>query len=155
MADEGRSGSDVVEVSVVVAARRTTVWRCVTERDLLSRWLQAEVSLEPRIGARVTIDFARYGTVVEGVVEEVMVAERLVFTWGASSGPGAAEMPAGSTRVTISLADDAGGGTRVTLRHAALCRHSHFRLRSHDRPLTADQSPAAFIRRRMRMQRTH
>lgn len=116
----GRSGSDVVEVSIVVAARRSTVWRCVTERDLLSRWMQAGVSLEPRVGAPVTIDFARYGTVVEGVVEEVTAAERLVFTWGVSTGADAAAMPVGSTRVTLSLADDAGGGTLVTLRHAGL-----------------------------------
>lgn len=120
--------SDVVEVSVDVAARPATVWRCVTQSDLLSRWLAAAVTLAPHVGGAVRIDFARYGTVVEGRVEEVRENQRLAFTWGVAAGPQAAEMPAGSTRVSIDLAEIP-GGTRVTLRHAGLptekSRHEH------------------------------
>ena len=115
----GRGEGDAVELSVDVAARPETVWRCVTEEALLSRWLSAGVSLEPRVGGAVRIDFARHGTVVEGVVEEVRPGERLVFSWGVGSGPQRAAMPPGSTRVRISLERTA-SGTRVTLRHEGL-----------------------------------
>jgi len=110
---------DAVELSVEIAARPATVFRCVTQSDLLSRWLQADVRLEPRVGGAVRIDFARYATVVEGRVEELRADELVVFSWGVASGPQAAEMPAGSTRVRIHLAPTA-VGTRVTLRHEGL-----------------------------------
>jgi uncharacterized protein YndB with AHSA1/START domain len=110
---------DDVEVSVVVEAGRATVFRCLTQDDLLSRWLQAAVRLEPRVGGSVRIDFARYGTVVEGRVVEVVPDRALAFTWGVASGPEAAAMPPGSTTVRISL-EDAPDGTRVVLRHQGI-----------------------------------
>jgi len=110
---------DAVELSVEIAARPATVFRCVTQSDLLSRWLQAEVRLEPRVGGDVRIDFARYGTVVEGRVLELRTDELVVFSWGVAAGPQAAEMPAGSTRVSLRLTPTA-AGTRVTLRHEGI-----------------------------------
>lgn len=113
------AAGDVVELSVDVAASPATVWRCVSEPGLLSRWLSAPVTFEPRVGAPVQVDFSRYGTVVAGVVEELRPRELLVLTWGVASGPQAAAMPAGSTRVRIRL-EPTPGGTRVTLRHEGL-----------------------------------
>ena len=106
----------VVELSVEIAARPSTVYRCVTQSDLLSRWLAATVTMDARVGGAVRIDFARYATVVEGVVVELVPDERIVFTWGVTSGAQAAEMPAGSTQVELSIAPCA-AGSRVTLRH--------------------------------------
>lgn len=113
--------SEVVEVATVVEAGRAAVWRCLTQDDLLSRWLQAGVRLEARVGGAVRIDFARYATVVEGRVLELVPERSLAFTWGVASGPEAAAMPPGSTTVRIAL-EDAPGGTRVVLRHEGIPR---------------------------------
>jgi uncharacterized protein YndB with AHSA1/START domain len=110
---------DEVEVAVEIAARPETVFRCVTRSDLLSTWLAAKASIEPRLGGAVRIDFERYATVVEGEVVELVANERVAFTWGVTQGAQAADMPRGSTRVTITLTPSA-VGTRVVLRHAGL-----------------------------------
>lgn len=106
-----------VEVSVEIAARPGTVWRCVTEGDLLSRWLAARVELEPVVGKPVKIHFERWKTRVEGTVVEVVPGRRLAFTWGVAEGKQRASMPPGSTRVSISLAPSK-TGTRVVLVHS-------------------------------------
>jgi uncharacterized protein YndB with AHSA1/START domain len=111
--------SEAVELSVDVAARPATVWRCLVEKDLLSRWLAADVALEPRVGGAVRIDFSRYGTLVEGAVAQIRAPELLVLTWGVSRGPQRDAMPAGSTTVEFRLQPIA-SGTRVTLRHFGL-----------------------------------
>ncbi len=118
-ADASATGQDVVRVATEVAAKPATVWRCVTEADLLSSWLDARVELEPVVGAVVRIRFDRHRTVVEGRVVEVVEGRRLSFTWGVAEGTQAAEMPSGSTRVTIAL-EPTSTGTRVTLVHAGL-----------------------------------
>jgi uncharacterized protein YndB with AHSA1/START domain len=119
-----------VELSVEIAARPATVFRCLTESGLLSQWLAARASIEPRLGGSVRIDFERFATVVVGEVVELVKDERIAFTWGVAGGPQAATMPAGSTRVTITLTAQ-GDSTRLTLRHAGLptddsCRDHEF-----------------------------
>ena len=107
-----------VEQSVEVAARPETVWRCVTEGPLLSRWLNAEVALDPRVGGAVSIHFARYATRVVGEVRLLEPGRRIAFSWGVADGPDSGSLPPGSTEVSIGLSPTAAGGTRVTLRHA-------------------------------------
>jgi uncharacterized protein YndB with AHSA1/START domain len=107
-----------VEQSVRVTARAETVWRCVTEGPLLSRWLEAEVTLEARMGGAVSVHFARYATRVVGEVRALEPGRRVAFTWGVAEGPDAASVPPGSTEVSISLAPAPDGGTLVTLRHS-------------------------------------
>jgi uncharacterized protein YndB with AHSA1/START domain len=104
---------------VVAAARPETVWRCLVEAGLLSRWLAARVELVPEVGAPVRIHFDRHRVRVEGRVEEVVPGRRLAFTWGVAEGPQAGTIPPGSTRVSIDL-EAVKGGTRVVLRHAGL-----------------------------------
>lgn len=113
------SPENAVETSVEIAARPSTVFRCVTESDLLSQWLAAAATIEPRLGGAVRIDFARYGTVVEGEVVEFAPDERIAFSWGVTKGPQSAEMPRGSTVVTITVTPTP-GGSLVTLRHSGL-----------------------------------
>ncbi len=117
----GASGGreQAVELSVDIAARPATVWRCVTRSDLLSRWLSASVTLDARLGGAVRIDFARHATVVEGVVDELRENERIAFSWGVSAGTQKDALPVGSTRVRIVLVEIP-SGTRVTLRHEGL-----------------------------------
>ena len=97
------------EVSVEIAAKPSTVWRCVTEGDLLSRWLGARVEFDPVVGKPVRIHFERWRTRVEGEVVEVMPGKRIAFTWGVAEGKQTASMPPGSTRVTITLAPSKAG----------------------------------------------
>ena len=108
-----------VEVSVDVAARPGTVWRCLTEPPLLAKWLAARVDLEARVGAPLVVHFERHGRRVEGSIVEIVPRRRIVFTWGVAQGAEAATIPPGSSRVTIAL-DPAPLGTRVTLFHAGL-----------------------------------
>jgi len=110
--------TEAVELSVDILARPETVWRCLTESDWLSRWLQAKATLEPRVGGAVRFDFGG-GGVVEGVVQELKPNEVLAFTWGVSVGPQRDQVPVGSTLVSIRLAETS-AGTRVTLRHDGL-----------------------------------
>src|SRR5262245_8491013 len=110
--DEARA----VEQSVRVDASRAAVWRCLTRNDLLSTWLEAGATIEPRVGGAVRIDFARYRTVVVGEVIELVPERAIAFTWGAIGGSHGPTLPPGSTKVRITL-EDAAGGTQVTLRH--------------------------------------
>jgi len=48
-----RDDENAVEQTVRVDASRATVWRCVTRSDLLSKWLEAGVSLDPRKGGAI------------------------------------------------------------------------------------------------------
>jgi len=70
------------------------------------------------------------GFAAAGTFARVVRPHLVVFTWGfaddeaasrtkSGEAPTASAMPAGSTRVTVTLAD-ADGGTRVTLRHEDL-----------------------------------
>lgn len=118
----GSAEGQAVEVSVDIAARPATVWRCLIEADLLSRWLQATATLEPQVGGAVRFDFpglAGEHYVIEGVVAELRPNEVLAFTWGVSVGPQHDSIPVGSTRVHIRLAETP-SGTRVTLHHEGL-----------------------------------
>lgn len=116
---KGAAQETAVKVETVAAARPSTVWRCLVEAGLLSRWLAARVELVAKVGAPVRIHFDRHHTRVEGVVTEVVPERRLAFTWGVAEGPSAAEMPPGSTRVSVDL-EAVPGGTRIVLRHAGL-----------------------------------
>jgi uncharacterized protein YndB with AHSA1/START domain len=122
MPAESASGQ-VVEVSIDISARPATVWRCLTQSDLLSRWLQARATVEPRVAGRVHINFGA-GGIVEGQVQELDPEKVLAFTWGTVEGPHRDTIPPGSTLVRIQLADTA-AGTRVTLRHEGLPDAEH------------------------------
>jgi uncharacterized protein YndB with AHSA1/START domain len=113
----GRGGA--VEVSVEVAAKPETVWRCLAEGDLLTRWLSARATIDPRPGGALRIDFSAHRTVVVGVVEEARAPEALAFSWGVEAGDLGDRMPPGSTRVRIRL-EAIPSGTRVVLRHEGL-----------------------------------
>jgi uncharacterized protein YndB with AHSA1/START domain len=111
--------AEVVTVEVVAEAKPATVWRCLVEAGLLSRWLAARVELVPEVGAPVRIHFDRHGVVVEGKVEEVVPGRRLAFSWGVAKGPQSEAIPPGSTRVSIDL-ESVSKGTRIVLTHAGL-----------------------------------
>ena len=123
-----------VEVTLAVAAPPAEVFRYWTDPVRYVRWMGAVAALDARPGGRYEVAMSD-GFRAAGRYESVDPPHRVAFTWGfaddeaashtkhqpregaAQPGEGAASaMPAGSTRVTVTLAA-AGKGTHLTLRH--------------------------------------
>ncbi|MDH3222156.1 MAG: SRPBCC domain-containing protein [Gemmatimonadota bacterium] len=110
---------EAVRVDLLIEAKPETIFRIMSSSEGLSNWLNAEASLEPVVGAPLTLRFPSFRTTVAGQVREVVPNRRLSVSWGVSEGPQAEWLPAGSTRVTFELAPE-GDGTRVRVTHEAL-----------------------------------
>lgn len=99
----------VVRVDRTYPHPRRRVWRAITERELLARWLMPN-DFEPRVGHRFTFR-TEPGPGFDGVVHcevlELVEEERLVLSW--RGGPL-------DTRVRFTL-QDADGGTRLVMEH--------------------------------------
>jgi uncharacterized protein YndB with AHSA1/START domain len=98
--------------TIVIAARRATVFRFFTDPVRWARWWGEGSSIVPEVGGAVAIRYPD-GSRASGTVRELVADERLVFTFGYERGTPIA--PGGSL-VTITLADHA-DGTRLTLQH--------------------------------------
>jgi len=113
MAEEGYedlSGDVAVERSIELAAGPETVWEHLTRGDLLTAWMGADVTIEPRPGG--AIHMTGEGTPdTFGVVEEIIPERRLQWSWRTNDG-----MPA---LVEIEMAPD-GTNTRITVRETLL-----------------------------------
>ncbi len=121
-----------VDVIVHVPAAPADVFPYFTDPDRYVRWMGSQATLEPAPGGVYRVAMPD-GFAAAGTFAEVTAPDRIVFTWGFADDEAAARtkhapgeapppggaMPAGSTRVTVTL-EDAGGGTRVTLRHENL-----------------------------------
>ena len=132
-----------VEVTVWVPASPPEVFGFFTDPDRYVRWMGSEAELEPVPGGVYRVRMAD-GFSAAGRFLAVEPPHLVVFSWGfaddeaasrtkhaggepgragagadADAGPGASAMPAGSTRVTVTLLDE-DGGTRLTLRHENL-----------------------------------
>jgi len=101
-----------LERTVLIHARRETVFRYFTDSARWAAWWGAGSSIEPRPGGRVTI---RYPNAVEaaGEVVEIEPPVRIVFTYGYAKGE---PIAVGASRVTIRL-EAHGSGTRLLLQH--------------------------------------
>ena len=102
----------VVERTVTIAARRETVFRYFTDSGRFAAWWGEGSTIEPRPGGAVRIRFPN-GIEAGGEVLEIDPVERVVFTFGFTSGK---PMAVGGSRVTIRLEESA-RGTLVRLRH--------------------------------------
>jgi uncharacterized protein YndB with AHSA1/START domain len=98
--------------SIVIRARRDTVFSFFTDSSRWASWWGAGSTIEAKPGGQV---FIRHPNGIEAVGEvlEVAAGERIVFTYGFVSGK---PMAPGSSRVTIHLEPQA-DGTRVVLAH--------------------------------------
>lgn len=100
---------------VIIRAPRTTVFRYFTDSARFAAWWGKGSTIDGRVGGAVRIVYPN-GVVVRGEVTAFAAGDRIAFTYGyESSQP---DLPVGSSLVTITLHDDADGGTRVELRHA-------------------------------------
>ena len=120
--------TSAVEVIVHIPAAPEDVFPYFTDPARYVQWMGSEAKLEPEPGGIYRVHMSD-GFKAAGTFLQVEPPHLVVFTWGfadeeaaqhvkheqsgASSG---SAMPAGSTRVTVTL-QDADGGTRLTLRH--------------------------------------
>ena len=121
-----------VEVTVQVPAAPPDVFGFFTDPGRYVQWMGSSVELDPVPGGVYRVRMAD-GFAAAGRFLAVTYPHLVVFSWGfaddeaasrtkdagADAGPGARAMPAGSTRVTVTLRDE-DGGTRLTLRHENL-----------------------------------
>ncbi len=101
-----------LEATVVIRARRDTVFRFFTDSARFAEWWGQGSEIDPRPGGRVLMRMPG-ATVARGEVLEIEAARRLVFTFGFERGT---PMPVGGSRVTITL-EDVAEGTRLRLQH--------------------------------------
>jgi uncharacterized protein YndB with AHSA1/START domain len=92
----------VVNREVVLPVPRERAWELITEPSELEEWLGDEVEFEASEDAPLRV--TERGQTREGVVEEVVDAERIVFRWGDS-------------RVEWALSDHPGGTRFVVTEH--------------------------------------
>jgi len=119
-----------VEMTLEIAAPPAEVFRYWTDPARYVRWMGATATLDARPGGRYEVAMSD-GFRAAGRYTLVDAPHQVAFTWGFADeeaashtkhqpGEGtaaaASAMPAGSTRVTVTLAA-AGEGTRLTLRH--------------------------------------
>ena len=121
-----------VEVTVRVPASPPDVFGFFTDPARYVQWMGSSAELEPVPGGVYRVRMAD-GFAAAGRFVEVAFPRLVVFTWGFADDEaasrtkrgeggepgGAGVMPAGSTRVTVTLHDE-NGGTRLTLRHENL-----------------------------------
>ncbi|HET9974059.1 MAG TPA: SRPBCC domain-containing protein [Streptosporangiaceae bacterium] len=118
-----------VEVTIHVPAAPADVFPYLTDPARYVRWMGSEARLEPVPGGVYRVAMPD-GFAAAGTFTRVACPQLVVFTWGfaddeaashtkGDGAPGAGAMPAGSTRVTVTL-QERGSGTRLTLRHENL-----------------------------------
>ena len=123
-----------VEVTLHVPAAPDEVFRYLTDPARYVRWMGSEAELEPVPGGVYRLRMAD-GFSAAGRFLHVDRPHLVAFSWGfaddeaasrtkhkggEAGGAGADAMPAGSTRVTVTLLADEDGGTLLRLRHENL-----------------------------------
>jgi len=98
--------------TIVIAARRSTVFRYFTDSARFADWWGEGSSIEGRKGGVVEIRYPN-GVLAFGEILEITPPERVVFTYGYESGK---PIPPGSSLVTVLLKDHS-EGTELTLIH--------------------------------------
>lgn len=98
---------------VEIAAPPEIVYACFTDPDELATWLAASTDVDARPGGRLTWTHENAKT-VSGEFVELVPHRRVVFTYGWEDGW--LDVPAGSTRVEVTL-EPIPGGTRLRLTH--------------------------------------
>lgn len=100
--------------TIEIRARRSTVFRFFTDSARWARWWGAGSAIDPVVGGAVAIVYPG-GERISGVVRELVLDQRLAFTYGYEAA-GRPIAPGGSL-VTITLEELPGGATRLLLKH--------------------------------------
>jgi len=99
--------------TIDIRARRTTVFRFFTDPVRFARWWGEGSTIDPVVGGAVRIRYPE-GTTASGVIQELVVDQRIVFSYGYDDPT--KSIPAGGSRVTITV-EEVAEGTRVKLHH--------------------------------------
>jgi len=102
-----------LERTVLIHARRETVFRYFTDSERFAAWWGAGSTIEPRAGGAVRIRYPN-GVLASGEVLELAPPDRIVFTYGYED-PAKPVRPGGS-RVVVTL-QERKEGTLLHLRH--------------------------------------
>ncbi|MGA7269870.1 MAG: SRPBCC family protein [Acidimicrobiia bacterium] len=105
----------MIELERRIRARPETVFSYFTDPDRYTAWMGVEAVLDARPGGIYRVRVPQGGTAL-GEFVEVDPPRRIVFTWGWE---GDADVPPGSTTVTVTLEPE-DGGTRLRLVHSGL-----------------------------------
>src|SRR5262245_14047178 len=108
----------IVEQTVRIEARPETVWKYWTDPELLSEWWLGVAELDPRPGGVFGVEMSE-GPTMLGEYVELDPFNRLVFSFGWEQRGDVLPIPPGSTRVEVTLQEDA-GDTIMVLRHTGL-----------------------------------
>ena len=103
----------VLERTVLIRAKRETVFRYFTDSERFAAWWGAGSTIDARPGGALHIRYPN-GVLASGDVVEVMPPERIVFTYGYED-PAKPLRPGGS-RVVVTL-QERKDGTLLHLRH--------------------------------------
>jgi len=103
----------VLERTVLIRAKRETVFRYFTDNERFAAWWGAGSTIDARPGGPLLIRYAN-GVLASGEVVEVAPPERIVFTYGYED-PAKPVRPGGS-RVVVTL-QERKDGTLLHLRH--------------------------------------
>ncbi|MCX5250912.1 SRPBCC domain-containing protein [Streptomyces sp. NBC_00201] len=113
---------DTIERTIVINASVERVWTVLTEPGFLGRWFGSgePVKIDLRPGGLLVFDHGVHGTIPARI--ETVEPSRL-FSWRWSQGA-AGEEPdeVNATRVEFTLAEDATGGTRLTMVESGFAR---------------------------------
>ena len=115
MTDPEAAADTALVVTQQIAAPPDAVFDFLVDPAKMVRWIGAAVDLDPVEGGVLRIEIGD-GGIASGQYLEVDRPNRVVFTWGWQ---GMAELPPGSSTVTITLTAHA-GDTIVKLRHDGL-----------------------------------
>lgn len=102
-----------LERTILIRARRATVFRYFTDSERFATWWGAGSSIDPKPGGAVLIRYPG-GSTASGKIVEIVDGERIVFSYGYDDP--AKSIPPGASLVTI-LLRDVPGGTELELRH--------------------------------------
>jgi uncharacterized protein YndB with AHSA1/START domain len=103
----------VLERTVLIRAKRETVFRYFTDNERFAAWWGAGSTIDARPGGPLRIRYAN-GVLASGEVVEVAPPQRIVFTYGYEDP--AKPMRPGDSRVVVTL-QERKDGTLLHLRH--------------------------------------
>ena len=103
----------VLERTVLIRARRETVFRYFTDSERFAAWWGAGSTIDARPGGALRIRYPN-GALASGEVVEVVPHQRVVFTYGYEDA--AKPVRPGGSRVVITL-EERKDGTLLHLRH--------------------------------------
>lgn len=79
------NGEVTIERDVELMATPEQIWERITDSSMISEWMGGDVEIEPRPGGRITFS-PEGGPGVWGTVEEVVVHERIQWSWRTDEG---------------------------------------------------------------------